>query len=298
MTTLFAGPWVGEFGWELFCWQGYLRKIAPKFDRVIVASRPGHECLYEDFCDEFIGYQPSNGVTSGATCEGIRYNDLHKKYIDNYYAWKRLETHKSTSCRELQHTVFRKYDAVWIPPETYVIPYLPSPKFARILAIFKQQEFVKYGRNTGAGFDVLIHARNIKSTSIHKNKRNWSIEKWEQLVQQLHGFSIGSIGSKQGAAHIKGSTDLRGVSLQKLTDVMASSELIVGPSSGPMHLASLCGLPHLVWSNRSNFYRYNKHWNPHRTPCIFYDKEGWDPRPESINKLVHKALNKKVKLVS
>jgi len=25
--NILAGPWVGEFGWELFCYQGYLRKF-------------------------------------------------------------------------------------------------------------------------------------------------------------------------------------------------------------------------------------------------------------------------------
>ena len=32
---LLAGPWVGEFGWELFCWQGFLRKLSKQYDKVI-----------------------------------------------------------------------------------------------------------------------------------------------------------------------------------------------------------------------------------------------------------------------
>ena len=28
MKRLIAGPWVGEFGWELFAWQGYIRALS------------------------------------------------------------------------------------------------------------------------------------------------------------------------------------------------------------------------------------------------------------------------------
>ncbi len=33
---LLAGPWVGEFGWELFCWQGHLRRISKNYNKTIV----------------------------------------------------------------------------------------------------------------------------------------------------------------------------------------------------------------------------------------------------------------------
>jgi len=27
-SLLIAGPWLGEFGWELFAWQGYVRYVS------------------------------------------------------------------------------------------------------------------------------------------------------------------------------------------------------------------------------------------------------------------------------
>jgi len=50
--TLLAGPWVGEFGWELCCWQGYIRKLSKKYTKTIVICREGHDFLYKDFADE------------------------------------------------------------------------------------------------------------------------------------------------------------------------------------------------------------------------------------------------------
>ena len=52
--TLLAGPWVGEFGYELCQWQGFVRKLSREYDDTIVVSRPGHEVLYSDFCSKYI----------------------------------------------------------------------------------------------------------------------------------------------------------------------------------------------------------------------------------------------------
>ena len=38
--TLFAGPFIGEFGMELFTWQGHIRKMAEKFDKTIKGKEP------------------------------------------------------------------------------------------------------------------------------------------------------------------------------------------------------------------------------------------------------------------
>ena len=60
MNKLFAGPFVGEFGWELFCWQGILRKYTEvnNFEKVIISGRSSTKFLYEDFYDEYIVYEP------------------------------------------------------------------------------------------------------------------------------------------------------------------------------------------------------------------------------------------------
>ena len=53
---IFAGPFIGEFGWELVFWHGWLRKIKREIypdSYFIVSSFPGREPLYE-FADEFI----------------------------------------------------------------------------------------------------------------------------------------------------------------------------------------------------------------------------------------------------
>ena len=72
-STLLAGPWVGEFGWELFCWQGIVRSISKDFDKTIVIGRPGHGTIYEDFCDDFIEFDPASYHTDGWRCMDMRW---------------------------------------------------------------------------------------------------------------------------------------------------------------------------------------------------------------------------------
>ena len=72
MSTLCAGYWTGEFGWELMQWQGKIRHIAPHYDMVIVGCQKGHEFLYSDFSYHFETYSDDSPnrnmwMSNGAT---------------------------------------------------------------------------------------------------------------------------------------------------------------------------------------------------------------------------------------
>jgi ADP-heptose:LPS heptosyltransferase len=78
-------------------------------------------------------------------------------------------------------------------------------------------------------------------------------------------WTVGWIGTKDEAmAHPEGGDlDLRDYPLSDLIQEIRAARLVIGPSSGPMHLASLCGTPHLVWSgNVRDIPRYRTLWNP------------------------------------
>ena len=61
--TLVAGPWLGEFGWELFGWQGYLRALSKKFDRTIIVAKGNTDFLYRDFADTYLKFVPERKST-------------------------------------------------------------------------------------------------------------------------------------------------------------------------------------------------------------------------------------------
>lgn len=155
----------------------------------------------------------------------------------------------------------------------------------------KEQSFVKFGwpgdREHLAKSDILIHARGI-----NKGGKNYPIERWEVLVEKinetLESFGVvASIGSTSDM-HIKGTTDCRGMALEALCNYISQARMIVGQSSGVMHLASLCGTPHIVWGDSRTYFgetleqRYKTTWNPFHTPSHFIFDDNWDPNPEIV----------------
>ena len=146
-------------------------------------------------------------------------------------------------------------------------------------------EFIKYG-NPNAKYRYLIHARNKKD---EKADRNYPVNLWEELVINLQG-TVASIGTGKDY-HITGTDDLKGISLDKLMDYMAGCELVIGGSSGIMHLACLCGAKRIVWHGSGNFIggrdginRYRDVWNPFQTKTVIIS--GWKPNPlEVVNEI-------------
>ena len=69
---------------------------------------------------------------------------------------------------------------------------------------------------------------------------------------------------------------------------MSNSKLIIGPSSGPLHYASLCGLSQIVWSEPKNRDKYLIHWNPFKTYVTFYSKKSWSPSVQEVYNLFKK----------
>lgn len=258
MTELLVEPFLGEFGWELFGWQSILRALAPTYDRVEVWHRPGHRVLYKDFAAATHPFDPQCSETN---CHKINGGE----------------------------PFVRPREGNWLDPhDVYAGGW--SVLFNGSL----QHRHIKFGEARPTAHNIfppdpiLIHARN--TSKFGTKFRNWPLECWEELVSQLDG-DIVSIGSPEGAHHVPGTHNLRGVDLAVLCDYMHDAELVIGPSAGPMHLAALCGAPHIVWTgHRRSPERYQSEWNPFKTDCqVIYSrdyawdrKKPWYPRPASV----------------
>lgn len=251
---LVAGPWVGEFGWELMSWQGYLRKLSKGYDEVVVCGPSGHDVLYGDFCTEYIGFDT----------------------IARKSTWKASNVQNPMEVSKTRrHLDGMEGDRV--RPE-------------RLIPI-NEQEFIRYGdpnrEPPGSRFDVVVHARMRHDVNRH---RNWPPERWEQLVERLasEGITVGAIGTE---AYLPGmAKDLTNRRLRDTIHAISSSRLAIGPPSGPMHLASLCRTPHLVWACRKTRSvmnaplrkRYKSLWNPLGTECFVLDHSGWRPSVDDV----------------
>jgi hypothetical protein len=261
--TLFAGPWVGEFGWELMHWQGFLRKLAPRYSKVVVSCRPGQEALYADFAHEFLLHD----IRGTADC-----NRLLR--VDNPQELRRV--------------------LALVPPGADLLRPLGAQPHQR-------QVFRRFGeKRLESSTDILIHPRGRG----HGADRNWSRENWERLLSILSplGLRIGCIGLRSATQDLSGNfTEFRDRPLAETFDLMASTKLVVGPSSGPMHLASLCGTPHLVWTDRARYARgltnrikYERTWNPLGTTAVVLDEWGFQPAPNLVAEQVARILGKEL----
>ncbi len=260
---LFAGPWVGEFGWELMHWQGFLRKLAPRYRKVVVCCRAGQEALYADFAHEFI----THDIRGTADCNRLLRVD-NPEELDRVFAL--------------------------VPPGADLLRPLGAQPHER-------QTFRKFGeQRQELSTDILIHPRGRG----HGADRNWSRENWERLLALLSpmGLRVGCIGLTSATQELSGAfVEMRNRPLSETVDLMASTRLVVGPSSGPMHLASLCGTPHLVWTDRTRYARgltnrtkYERTWNPHGTRAIVLDEWGFQPTPEIVAGEIAKFLGKEI----
>lgn len=253
---LFAGPWVGEFGWELMMWQALVRSQAHKYDEVVVSSRPGNEYLYSDFRTEYIPHDIV-GNTDCDFCNG-------RSYANKAEPW-----------RKKGYQVLTPYRFPWYKGD---------------LSTYNSQKFIKFGKvDEEVSYDIVIHARDTGKCGT--SFRNWSRAKWTKLLSKFPDAKVCAIGSKDAAWCPDNIQDYRGVSLETASNILASSKCIVGPSSGPMHLASLCGCTHVVLTDKCNRARYTKLWNPHNTKSIVIDQQGWDPSVELVYTNICEVLN-------
>ena len=258
--TLIAGPWVGEFGWELFAWQGYVRALSRNFDKTIVISRNNSKALYADFCSEFIAFEPPNNLADSYFMYDFDINEALIKTVRG----NKIPLDKFT-------TIFPPR-RIGFPPQTH---YSEQISFGTYTI---KPEYVQFGKKTEDKYDYVFHARDRDL----RKEDNWSIKNWNTLVELLGPARIACVGTHRESALIDGTDDLRGIELSEVFDVLRNAKCVFGPSSGPMHLSSLCGAPHVVWSRKENYKRYMENWNPLGTKVLFDSKYSWHPSPEHV----------------
>lgn len=160
---------------------------------------------------------------------------------------------------------------------------LDYPKMYRV-----NGKYFKYGI-AAPGFDILLHARGIS------RKSSINYRYWDKLVEMLKPFRVAFIGSVNDIC-ILGWPDFRGKMLQHLMNYMRGCKVVVGVSSGTMHLASACGSNQVVWGDNRTYFgetlekRYKETWNPFKTKVGWITAENWQPEPERIFEEIKKLI--------
>lgn len=277
MKRLFAGPFVGEFGWEMMAWQGYLRAISDKYDEIVVCGPSGHAGLYE-FANKYISFDVP--TLKANMWMNQPYQRKADKQVKMY-----IGPHEFSNNGHIE----------WISP-TKKWDDLVSENKAILVNAIKPQRFKRFGGDND-GYDILYHARNRDDWD--SSYRNWYKKDVKRILSQFNGKKIGCIG-KSDMAFNAGGDDLRDVPLKELTSIMSNSKVLVGPISGPIHLATLCGLPQMTWAvKEEHVQRVKKTWNPFNTRVevicsdsddVWKNRESWLPKDEQIVGGIRKIL--------
>jgi len=258
--TLLAGPWVGELGTELFCWQGYLRSIAHRYNKVIVMGKTGHEILYEDFCSKYIEFNPDK---DGSQAVEIEQRSCYNKILN--------------VVKNIEHDE-------WLKP--FVMGY--SGKKNHVLAPeFTGQRFLKLKSDSlNKKYDIIIHPRNKNSDTY----RNWNKNKWKALINLVgKEYHVALIGGDESLT-FKNVDEYKNHSLRDVVSLMNRTKLVVSPISGPIHLAALCDTRHLTWGAPIEINKCDSHWNPFRTFCYYKIIQEYDPTLDEVYEYVIEAM--------
>lgn len=250
---LYCGPYCGEFGFELCVWNPLARKAAEDYDEVIVEGPPSSEYLYE-FATTYIPNPTvpnnSDGMMGKLQCEPF-----------------------TTTGYDVFSPDWRSQGAPEM--EKLKTKHVPNPlKAWRDLSA--KPSFVA---------DILFAFRPVKRLREHIFvDKAYPFDQCCALVELLSRDRIVACIGGDENYHIPGTLDFRGRNLRALCSAMAAASLVVGPSSGPMHLASLCKTPHVVWYSQGGNSRskamYDEHWNPFATPHTYLLEQ--PPSPRSV----------------
>lgn len=165
---------------------------------------------------------------------------------------------------------------------------LDYPKMYRVEGIFHQ-----YGRAEDAvsAQEVLIHARGVR------RKSSINYHQWPELAKGITGLALTTafIGTKDDQ-HVLGYYDYRGIDLQKLMNRIARAKLVIGASSGIMHLAAACGIDLIIWGDSRTYFsqtlerRYKETWNPFDVRVGWLTADDWQPEPIKVIKKIKEML--------
>lgn len=267
--NLIFGPYLGEFGWELMSFQGYIRKIRKKYKykRIVVVSYKSSEYLYEG-CE----FYPHNFNLEKS---GFGLGEYDEDMIKNYLS------------EVAQKLNFKKYD-IFTP--------LHINRLNKLL--LGKQVFKKFYESSilNETLDIVFHFRTIVKKD--GNKKNYDIESIKFISEYCinKGLKIGFIGLPAYSFSLGEEFDYRSEDLRFTISIISNSRLVVGGSSAPMHLAALCGKPIVTWIGKeADIERYYSYWNPFKVPVFVVSDSNWRPPKEDVVQKIDEAFQKLIR---
>ena len=255
--VMFAGPWIGEFGWELARWQGGLRKLARESGLyAVVMGDAGHGLLYE-WANEY-WETPAGFWADGMTrqCDHVR-GDPEK-------IAPRLRRLAAAAAQQLEGL---GDVGVCVTPRRFKIK---EQEIARLAADGPWSAEMRRGRGY---FCVVPRLRDWN------RRKNWSPTKWQALVGALArpGLAAAVVGTPAELAVLSPADAMpERRALAHGVNLLSYARFAVASESGGALLALLCGCPSVVMGHPRQERRITQTENFFRTPVRYLGRPGYN----------------------
>jgi hypothetical protein len=256
-SILIAGPFAGEFGFELMAWQAYVRSLRQHYKQTRVITFPGRQYLYED-C-QVVSHNLS--LVSAGYAWGNMSAEEMRQYADNYAKEQGI----------INYDVFNTS--------------LLKTRLNRVLIIGRRWRVFGSEFSHDRRYEIAFHFRNIVKDGPER-RANFALESAERLVALCRQKNLRcvAIGHPEYAFCPPNCDDARSLEAGDAVKAIARSKFAVGQLSGPMHLAVLCAVPIITWADgqwRIDVAK-SRSWNPHRSKIHVVSSTTFCPDPKNV----------------
>jgi hypothetical protein len=279
---LIAGPYFGELGWEVAVWVPHVHFLVKKyqFDSVKVYCQAGHEALYP-FATDFATFR----LEHASLFTNSNWMDRPDRVAVSEF--------KAELCAAAADADAHCKHCSWVK-------HVYGDGFNRLYEFPKQRTPVLYDNisiPTMPANSIVLAYRHLKRGA----DKNTDIKALNALCDAVldMGFTPVILGQsfdddeQLKALHPRAINCVNNTLLVEFMSFCRGAKAVVGPSTGTMHLASACGVPHVTWGGgtrgKAAEQRYLKTWNPHNTWCRFLGYD-WQVDTQKVIEAVKEAV--------
>jgi hypothetical protein len=253
--NLFAGPFLGEFGYELMQWQGFVRARRHFYDQVHVLTYPGRDYFYEG-------------------CH-VHAHDIDLKKAGYWYGrFSPVETH---------HMVQVKAAAIGLSDYDIFDTSLLCTRYHKMLFWHQEFKLLQEPPLVAKPYDIVFHFRAVEKEGFDRVK-NYPPQLADELAGRCleGGLTVVCVGHPSYSYCPNGCIDHRSADLRQTVAAISSAVVGVGEASGGMHLINACGKPTIIWGDGQWRIDPALRWNPFQVPIYVVTIADWRPMPVDV----------------
>lgn len=275
---ILAGPFVGEFGWEVLRFAPHVLWLKHRKHRnevgLVVYTRPDRFDLYGKHTDEFVPLDMDNKRTDcfkSLDMTVAEYGKLASRFFGKYRSKYKIVEHIYPQIRKKEYTEKQQF-----PKNEMLYNFKPRPENKNIVDHYIPDDK-----------PLIALGPRFRKMASFRNWKHW--ETFYNYIEQIKEFNFVICGKepeyvpdpKNRYFDVNQFPIVEGTSMVGiLIEVLKRSVLCVGSQSGIPNLSNLVGTPTLQWGNEKK--AHAKTYNVKNTPTLFIEDNKFEVKPEEV----------------